>query len=77
LATLREDRQNRPAPGRLRSRAPFRQNATEQLAHALTTQQPFRERLVWFWTNHCTVSLRRGQRAALAGSARSRNKPGE
>ena len=29
---------------------------------------PFRERLVWFWTNHFTVSLRRGQCAAVAGA---------
>ncbi|HEY2619885.1 MAG TPA: DUF1800 domain-containing protein [Acetobacteraceae bacterium] len=68
LAVLREDRQNRPAPGQSRSRALFRQNATEQLAHALTTPTPFRERLVWFWTNHFTISLRRGQCAALAGA---------
>jgi uncharacterized protein (DUF1800 family) len=27
----------------------------------LTTDTPFRERLVWFWANHFTVSLRRGQ----------------
>jgi uncharacterized protein (DUF1800 family) len=68
LATLREDRQNRPAPGQSRSRALFRLNATEQLANALTTPTPFRERLVWFWTNHFTISLRRGQCAALAGA---------
>ncbi|MBC7636198.1 MAG: DUF1800 domain-containing protein [Acetobacteraceae bacterium] len=32
----------------------------------LTTDAPFRERLVWFWANHFTVSLRRGQVTALA-----------
>ncbi len=68
LAALRADRQNRPAPGQSRSRALFRQNATEQLANALTTPAPFRERLVWFWTNHFTISLRRPLCAALAGA---------
>jgi uncharacterized protein (DUF1800 family) len=68
LAALREDRRNRRAPGQSRSRALFRQDATAQLANALTTQTPFRERLVWFWTNHFTISLRRGQCAAVAGA---------
>jgi uncharacterized protein (DUF1800 family) len=68
LAALREDRQNRPAPGQSRGRALFRQDATAQLANALTTTAPFRERLVWFWTNHFTISLRRPRCAALAGA---------
>ena len=45
LAALREDRQNRPAPGQSGGRALFRQDAIAQLANALTTA-PFRERLV-------------------------------
>ena len=60
LAALREDRENRPPPGQSRGRALFRQDAAAQLGNALTTPSPFRERLVWFWTNHFTVSLRRG-----------------
>jgi uncharacterized protein (DUF1800 family) len=68
LAALHEDRQNRPAPGQSNSRALFRENATAQLGNALTTSAPFRERLVWFWTNHFTVSLRRPQCVALAGA---------
>ena len=68
LAALREDREKRPAPGQSRGRALFRQDATAQLANALTTATPFRERLVWFWTNHFTISLHRGQCAALAGA---------
>jgi uncharacterized protein (DUF1800 family) len=32
----------------------------------LTTETPFRERLVWFWANHFTVSLKRGECAATA-----------
>ncbi len=68
LAALREDRQNPLGPGQSRSRALFRQDATAQLANALTTPAPFRERLVWFWTNHFTISLRSGQCAAVAGA---------
>lgn len=34
---------------------------------AIATPTPFRERLVWFWTNHFTVSQRRGEIVALAG----------
>ncbi|MDE2577009.1 MAG: DUF1800 domain-containing protein [Rhodospirillales bacterium] len=44
--------------------------ADAQLAldHMLETDAPFRERLVWFWANHFTVSLRRGFCAAVAVS---------
>lgn len=67
LTALRADRQNRPLPGQSQSRALFRQDAMAQLGNALTTPAPFRERLVWFWTNHFTISLRRPPCAALAG----------
>ena len=33
--------------------------------YVLTTDAPFRERLVWFWANHFTVSLRRGEVSSL------------
>jgi uncharacterized protein (DUF1800 family) len=33
--------------------------------HILTTPHGFRERLVWFWANHFTVSLRRGEIAGV------------
>ena len=33
----------------------------------VTTPTPFRERLVWFWANHLTVSTRQGEIFALAG----------
>ncbi|MDR3539176.1 MAG: DUF1800 domain-containing protein [Acetobacteraceae bacterium] len=68
LAALRADRKNKPPPGESQSRALFRDGAVAQLANALTTQAPFRERLVWFWTNHFTVSVRRGQCAAVLPS---------
>ena len=38
-----------------------------QTAGLLTTAAPFRERLVWFWANHFTVSLRGGGTAATIG----------
>jgi uncharacterized protein (DUF1800 family) len=68
LAALRDDRRNKPEPGQSRGRALFRQDAAAQLGNALTTLAPFRERLVWFWTNHFTISLRRRQCACVAGA---------
>jgi len=38
------------------------------LGHGLETAAPFRERLVWFWANHFTVSLRQGGTQAVAGA---------
>ncbi len=35
------------------------------LDHVLTTDTPFRERLAWFWSNHFTVSARRGEVAPV------------
>jgi uncharacterized protein (DUF1800 family) len=68
LAALRDDRQNKPEGEKSRARALFRRDATAALANAVTTSSPYRERLVWFWTNHFTVSLRRPDCAALAGA---------
>jgi Protein of unknown function (DUF1800) len=67
LAALRADRAEKPAPGKARSRALFVRDAQAHVAAALTAEAPFRERLVWFWANHFTVSARRGQCAALIG----------
>lgn len=66
LAALREDQVNKPAPGKSVARALFVTQAAAEFDHALTTPAPFRERLVWFWTNHFTVSLRRGECSAVA-----------
>lgn len=68
LAVLREDRETKPPPGQSRSRRLLEAQAAAQMANAVTTPAPFRERLVWFWTNHFTVSLRRGQCAAVAAA---------
>lgn len=67
LEALRSDRQNKPPPGERRGPAIYREDARAALLAALTTPAPFRERLVWFWTNHFTVSARGGP-AALCGA---------
>ncbi len=68
LTALREDRATKPPPGESRSAALFRAQAAAQLTNAVTTTSPFRERLVWFWTNHFTVSLKRRQCAPVAAA---------
>jgi uncharacterized protein (DUF1800 family) len=68
LKALHEDRENHVPAGQSQSLALFRQQSQAQLANALTTPAPFRERLVWFWTNHFTVSRRRGLIAPLASA---------
>jgi uncharacterized protein (DUF1800 family) len=68
LTALREDRETKPPPGESRSAALFKAEGAAQLANAVTTPAPFRERLVWFWTNHFTISRRQGQCAAVAGA---------
>jgi len=68
LLAVREDRANRPPPGQSQGRARFMTFGTASIAHALVTPAPFRERLVRFWTNHFTISLRRNECAAVAGA---------
>src|SRR5271165_3534491 len=46
-------------------------HVADQLAeidNALTTPAPFRERLVWFWSNHFTVSYARQEVYAVLGA---------
>jgi len=50
-----------------RSRALYFADANAQLDWAASTDAGFRERLVWFWANHFTVSIYQGQTAGLAG----------
>jgi uncharacterized protein (DUF1800 family) len=38
----------------------FALHQSQAMDHAVLTDLPFRERLVWFWTNHFCVSARRG-----------------
>ena len=44
------------------------EEVSTQLAFATTTDAPFRERLVWFWSNHFTVSAKRGNTAPIVGA---------
>lgn len=67
LEALRSDRELKPPPEQRRSRAVFQADQRAALQHALATTSPFRERLVWFWSNHFTVSARGGV-AAVAGA---------
>ena len=56
----------------------FQQDVTDALYHAASTDLPFRERLVWFWTNHFTVSGRAGGWIfGLAGAVHARSDPAE
>ena len=68
LTALREDRETKPSPGESRVGAMFKAQAAAQLANAVTTSAPFRERLVWFWTNHFVISRRQGACAAVAAA---------
>ncbi len=67
LAALEEDRANKPPAGKSQTRNLYRRDALAALTASLATPTPFRERLVWFWVNHFTVSTRRGQCAGLIG----------
>ena len=60
LEALYFDRRNKPPEGQRAVPPLFRDQSRAELANALTTSAPFRERLVWFWTNHFTVSVRGG-----------------
>jgi uncharacterized protein (DUF1800 family) len=73
LTAMREQRQAQraetlkagdPRPVNLLLRAEI----TAFITNALDTAAPFRERLVWFWANHFTVSLRQGGTQAIAGA---------
>jgi uncharacterized protein (DUF1800 family) len=67
LTALRDDRKDKPPPGQSRVRPLFEAELKAELDNALTTPAPFRERLVWFWSNHFTVSIRGGV-APVAGA---------
>jgi uncharacterized protein (DUF1800 family) len=68
LAALHHDRETRGQGQEARVRPLFRAESAALLSNALTTPAPYRERLVWFWTNHFTISTRQGGCAAVAGA---------
>ena len=67
LAAIRWDRDNKPTPAESHARPLYQAHGAAAVARAVATATPFAERLVWFWSNHFTVSLRRGVCAAIAG----------
>ncbi len=68
FAAVQQDRDTRKQGGKSDLvRTLFKGEIDGLVGNALTTPAPFRERLVWFWANHFTVSLRGGRTPALAG----------
>jgi uncharacterized protein (DUF1800 family) len=67
LTILREQNRLLLPPGSSLVNPLLQQDIRVQTAEMLTTAAPFRERLVWFWANHFTVSLRQGGTSAVIG----------
>jgi uncharacterized protein (DUF1800 family) len=66
MLALQEQRNNKELRGENSPvRKIFRAEQTRYLENLLSTEVPFRERLVSFWANHFTVSLKRGEVAAV------------
>ena len=73
---LRERRQARddqetarqPENGRRQIGAMYRDQVAARYRSAIRTEEPFRERLVHFWTNHFAVSADKAQVAGLAAT---------
>ncbi len=66
MLALQEQRNNKELRGEASPvRKIFRQEQVRYIDNLLTTDAPFRERLVAFWANHFTVSLKRGEVAAI------------
>jgi len=61
---------NTPLQGNFVSQAHalYYADVVAQMGWASTTNASFRERLVWFWTNHFTVSILQGETASLVGT---------
>ncbi len=67
LLAIRKQRARRlEKDGQNPIRVLYRAEQANYVANLLTTNVPFRERLVTFWANHFTVSLKRGECAATA-----------
>jgi uncharacterized protein (DUF1800 family) len=67
LTVLREQNRLNLPPGQSLVGPMLRTDQLAQTKEMLTTAAPFRERLVWFWANHFTVSMRQGGTGALVG----------
>ncbi len=69
LTALREDRKNPLMQGQPRRvYLVLRAGIDAAMDTLLATDTPFRERLVWFWANHFTISYRQGGVAAISNA---------
>ncbi|PHK96869.1 hypothetical protein CR162_00395 [Pseudoroseomonas rhizosphaerae] len=64
---LEDEREPLPENRNMHRRALHLQEREALFAEAILTPAPFRERLVWFWANHFTVSRRSNAVTPLAG----------
>jgi uncharacterized protein (DUF1800 family) len=60
-------KQGVPVKGNFKPAGLDKQDVAAQMGWAVTTPASFRERLVWFWFNHFTVSKFQGETAYLIG----------
>ena len=67
LTIMREEFKLNLPPGASLIKPLFQEDAAAQTKQLITTDAPFRERLVWFWANHFTVSTRQGGTDAVVG----------
>ncbi len=67
LTMMREQFKLNLPPGQSLIQPLYQEDAAAQTAQLITTTAPFRERLVWFWANHFTVSTRQGGTEATVG----------
>lgn len=77
LAAMAQDKQDPPPIGQpSRLNQLWKAELGAIMANVVATDLPFRERLVWFWANHFTVSRRRGDvTVALAAYLREAIRP--
>jgi uncharacterized protein (DUF1800 family) len=67
LRLVVQDRKDPPPEGQPRRvQTLWRTESAAAMRALVDSETPFRERLVWFWANHFTVSLRRGELHAIA-----------
>lgn len=67
LTVLREQYRLNLPPGPPLVAPLYNADIRAQTTQLLTTEAPFRERLVWFWANHFTVSVRQGGTNGVIG----------
>ena len=68
LAALARQQREKTPEAIAAARALYRGETVRLLDHAVATEAPFRERLVWFWANHFTISARMPGCAPLVGA---------